>query len=167
MSEVTYRRLTDPEDRDLVSAFYRRAADYILLETGASPDEGTTEAYFTGAEAGHDPTLDHREGLFREGRLDGIAELAFDLPHPGAATITLMILARPARGQGLGSAWLLRLTGIAAKQQVRAIYLSVLADNPRARDFWQREGFTPISASADRRSRLGSRPRDQMRLDIR
>lgn len=137
-----YRALADPADRSLVAGFYRRAEDYIRLETGQPPCAATLDAYFYGAPPGHDPALDLREGLFCSDRLEGLAELAFALPRPDCAMLTLMILAPEARGQGLGRAWTERLCQIAAKRGAKQICLSVLRRNPRGLSFWRQAGFT-------------------------
>ncbi|HEX7597136.1 MAG TPA: GNAT family N-acetyltransferase [Polyangia bacterium] len=73
--------------------------------------------------------------------LAGILDYTLQVPgQPGALYIELLMMARPYRGRGLGTAvvdWLLAQYG----RQVRCLQAGVQANNPGAIRFWQRMGF--------------------------
>ncbi len=138
------RPLADPADRPAVAEFFARAADYVALETGLPPDEGTVEDFFTGAPPGGDPADGVRIGAMGpDGRLEGIAALAFGYPRVGDAYLGLLLLDPAARGQGLGRAMLGHLAALARGRGAQRMLVAVLEANPRGLAFWRREGFGP------------------------
>jgi GNAT superfamily N-acetyltransferase len=125
----------------LVAAFYREAPDYWLLAEGqVEPDRQAAE-FFTDAPPNSDPTQSHRLGLFLEGRLSGVAEVAYGFPEPTDAYLGLMLLGPWAQGAGHGRSFLAHAETLARDRGAPRLFLAVLDANPRGRAFWLREGF--------------------------
>ena len=100
-------------------------------------------SFFTNAPPGSDPARSQRLGLFVQSTLCGVAELAFDYPEPNDGFLGLMLLAPDARGRGLGPALLQEVVARARAAGCPRLLLAVLQENPRARAFWERQGFRP------------------------
>jgi GNAT superfamily N-acetyltransferase len=145
--------------------FYARAADYVLLETGTTPDAGTVEEFFADAPPGSDPASSLKLGLYlRHGQgevLAGIVDLGFGYPEPEDAYLGLMLLAPEARGQGWGRRFLSHVIQASRGRGARRLVLAVLEENPRGRAFWESEGFrvvlTPPPMKLGRRLHLRHR----------
>jgi ribosomal protein S18 acetylase RimI-like enzyme len=136
------RTLERMADHPLVARFYRDAPDYWMMADGAAPDAAKVDAFFTDCPPGCDPARSERLGLFLEGRLSGLVELAFGFPGPKDAYVGLMLLGPWAQGMGHGARLLHEVERRAVRGGAVAIYLGVLSQNTRGRNFWQREGFT-------------------------
>lgn len=134
-------------DRPAVAAFLEEASDYWVLADGAPPGPSAADDFFTDCPPGCDPAASHRLGLFREGRLSGLAELSFGFPAPGDAYLGLMILAPRLRGQGHGARLLAHVEALAREAAAPTLYLGVLEANPRGRAFWERHGFAPTGVT--------------------
>ena len=143
MSARSIRPLDPEQDLSAVAAFYEAAPDYFLMADGKAPDAAKARAFFFDGPPGCDPAVSHRLGLFLGPRLSGLAELSFGFPEPGAAYLGLMLLGPWARGQGHGAAFLSEVESRARTAGSPALFLAVLAANPRGRAFWEREGFIP------------------------
>jgi GNAT superfamily N-acetyltransferase len=156
-------RTLDPvADAEAVLDLYHRAADYLDLESGRTPDAATAQEYFTDAPPGGDPATSLKLGLFEEGRLMGIVDLAFGYPKERDAYIGLMLLAQEARGRGLGRAFLRHAEQAARERGATRLLLAVLEANPRGRAFWESEGFgTPRVYPP---TRIGKRTHVRVRL---
>lgn len=128
-------------DRDALTAFFKQAQDYIRLETGHGPDAETLQDFLTGAPPGADPADSDRLGLWQGPELIGITEQGYGFPEAGDPYIGLMLLAPQARGQGHGPALLNALSQRARARGATRQFLAVLDANPRARNFWQAQGF--------------------------
>lgn len=140
---MTDLRPLGPDDRAAVADLLARAADYVLLETGQPPGDATLEDFFSDAPPGIDPATSLRLGAAApDGRLAGIAELAFGWPAPHDAYIGLLLLDPAARGQGLGRTMVAALRQAAIARGATQMRAAVLDSNPRGLAFWQREGFT-------------------------
>ncbi len=135
------RPLDAARDRAAVMDLCRRAADYVALESGSGPNDGTLSDFFEGAPPGRDPAASVRVGLYRGGRLTGIAEMAFGWPEPRDAYVGLMLFDARARGQGLGRILLGHLEETARARGAERMLVAVIEANPRGLAFWMREGF--------------------------
>lgn len=141
------RPLFPETDRAAVAAFLQEAADYWILADGTPPGPQAADDFFTDCPPGCDPAASHRLGLFRDGRLSGLAELSFGFPAPGDAYLGLMILAPRIRGQGHGARLLAHVETLARAMQAPTLYLGVIAANPKGRAFWERHGFVPTGVT--------------------
>lgn len=137
------RPLFHPADRPAVAAFLDEAADYWLLADGAPPGPQAADDFFTDCPPSCDPAASHRLGIFRDGRLSGLAELSFGFPEPADAYLGLMILAPRIRGLGHGARLLAHVERLAREAHAPVLYLGVIEANPRGRAFWERQGFRP------------------------
>jgi GNAT superfamily N-acetyltransferase len=120
---------------------YGRAADYLDLESGRRPDLSVVQEFFRDAPPNGDPATSLKLGLWEDARLQGVADLAFAYPEPQDAYLGLMLLTPEARGRGLGGAFLRHVEEAARGRGAVRLLLAVLEANPRARAFWEREGF--------------------------
>ncbi len=156
-------RALDPiVDQDEVLGLYQRAADYLDLESGRTPDLAVAREYFSDAPPGGDPATSLKLGLFEEGTLVGLVDLAFGYPTAADAYLGLMILAREARGRGLGPRFLRHVERAAQDRGAARLLLAVLDANPRAQAFWEREGFVPIRTLPP--ARMGTRRHGRIEL---
>jgi GNAT superfamily N-acetyltransferase len=58
-----------------------------------------------------------------------------------------MVFAPQMRGRGLGPLFLRHCEGLAHARGCPRLYLAVLEENPKARAFWERQGFRPTGLS--------------------
>ena len=135
------RELDPATDAATVLDLYGRASDFLDLESGRTPDDAVVEEYFTDAPPGGDAATSLKLGLFEDGRLVGIVDLAFGYPRASDAYLGLMVFAREARGRGLGRVFLRHVEQAARDRGATRLLLAVLEANPRARAFWESEGF--------------------------
>lgn len=141
------RRIVRDRDCDIVRGLFKRAADYVRLESGHDPDTGTLDNFFNGYPPGGNPEESLRLGIFLpalvpvDDGLAGIAELAFDYPKPRDAFLGLMLLDPAVRGRGVGTRFLAAIIDAARARNALRIFVAVLDANPRGRAFWEREGF--------------------------
>lgn len=134
-------RTVAPAEVALVEAFWRDAPAYWLLAEGACDARQKAADFFTDAPPGVDRSRSHRLGLFLDGRLSGLAELAFGFPSAADAFLGLMVLGPWAQGCGHGRRFLAHVEALARSSGAPALFLAVLDANPRGRAFWEREGF--------------------------
>ncbi|MFY0634442.1 MAG: GNAT family N-acetyltransferase [Vannielia sp.] len=147
MSAPTIRPLDAQSDLAAITAFYRAAPDYWLMADGTAPDAAKAAAFFTDGPPGCDPAASHRLGLFLGPRLSGLAELSFGFPDPADAYLGFLMLGPWARNAGHGRTLLAHVETLARAANSPRLLLAVLQANPRARAFWQREGFNDTGTS--------------------
>lgn len=149
MSEMPrqIRRLDPAADRAAVADLLREARDYYQLWLGHDPEAAEVEDVFTAGPPGCDPARSQRLGLYLDDRLSGVAELSFGYPEPEDAYLGLMILAPRARGEGHGAAFFAQAQALA--HPCPRLYLAVLEANPRARAFWESQGFSATGVFRD------------------
>jgi len=135
------RPLDIDTDRESVAAFFERAADYVLLETGSPPNDGTVVDFFTD----RPPTVDdenvHHLGTHDGADLLGITSVIFGFPEPDDCYIGLLLVSPAARGHGLGARLLTHVKTLARGKGANRLLVAVLDVNPKGRAFWEREGF--------------------------
>ena len=94
-----------------------------------------------------DPKVSLRLGLFLDDRLSGLAELSFGFPTAGDPYLGLMMLRPWACNRGNGRKFLKHVEECARQKKGEKLFLAVLGINPRANDFWEREGFLDTGLS--------------------
>ena len=142
---MTLIRALDPDaDAAAVRHLFDRAADYIDLETGEDPSDAHVADFFAPAPFATGPAGTLKLGLFSGGRLDAIADLAFGFPEPQDAFIGLLLIAADRRGHGLGHLFVDHMVDVARARHAPRLFIAVLEANPRARVFWEREGFVQV-----------------------
>jgi ribosomal protein S18 acetylase RimI-like enzyme len=156
------RPLSPIQDRARVAAFFETIADYIRMERDAPPDAEVIEEFFTDTPPGCDPAQSLRLGLFEHSTLIALAEMGFGYPESDNAYLGFLAVSADARGKGAGEFLLTHLETEARARGCSAIYLAVLDANPRARAFWERQGFS--LAVANREVTLGQKTQIAHRL---
>jgi ribosomal protein S18 acetylase RimI-like enzyme len=159
------RPLSPVSDRATVAAFFDTISDYIHLERDAPPDDEVISEFFTDAPPGCDPAQSLRLGLFEHSTLIAVAEMGFGYPEPDNAYLGFLAVSAPARGKGAGETLLAHLETQARNRGCTSLFLAVLDANPRARAFWERQGFT--LAVANREVTLGQKTQIAHRLQKR
>ncbi|MFO0513787.1 MAG: GNAT family N-acetyltransferase [Rhodobacterales bacterium] len=142
---MTLIRALDPvADAAAVRHLFDRAADYVDLETGEGPSDATVADFFAPAPFAAGPADTLKLGLFSGGRLDAIADLAFGFPQRKDAFIGLLLIAADRRGHGLGHLLVDHIADVARARRAPCLFVAVLEANPRARAFWEGEGFVQV-----------------------
>lgn len=141
MPDILIRDLHPQIDRALVAECLTEAQDYYHLWLGHAPGAAELDNYFTSTPPNTDAAETRRLGLFLDGHLSGLAELAFGYPAPEDAFLGLMILAPRARSAGHGAAFHARVEALARARNCPRLYLGVLQANPRGKAFWHRMGY--------------------------
>lgn len=145
---MTLIRELDPDaDAAAVRHLFDRAADYVDLETGEVPSDAHVAEFFAPAPFATDPADTLKLGLFSGGRLDAIADLAFGFPERNDAFIGLLLIAADRRGHGLGHLFVDHIIEVARARHAPRLFAAVLDANPKARAFWEREGFVQVLTS--------------------
>ena len=127
-------------DLGAVEAVYRRAADYLALESGLTPDAAARAFFEERPPASPEEPL--KFGVSGDnGALFAIGALAFGYPEPGDAYLGLLLLVPEMRGGGLGQAIFGEVKKLAKARRASRLLIGVLDDNERARAFWERQGF--------------------------
>jgi GNAT superfamily N-acetyltransferase len=160
---TTIRPLDPVDDRADVANLMTRAADYIDLESGLVPGEAQVEDFFTDVGPGCDLSQSLKLGLFTGHRLDAIADVCFGFPDPDDAYLGLMLFAADRRGLGLGPLFLAHVIEAARARGAPRLLLAVLEANPRARAFWERQGFRAVLTSPP--MPLGNRSHVRIRME--
>ena len=145
---MTLIRALDPDaDAAAVRHLFDRAADYLDLETGEGPSDAHVAEFFAPAPFVTDPSDALKLGLFSGGRLDAIADLAFGFPERADSFIGLLLIAADRRGHGLGHLFVDHIVEVARARHAPRLFAAVLDANPKARAFWEREGFVQVLTS--------------------
>ena len=143
---VVLAPLHPTSDLGAVEAVYRRAADYLALESGLKPD-AAARAFFED----RPPTSVEQPLKFgirgESGALAAIGDLAFGYPDPVDAYLGLLLLVPEARGRGLGQAILDEVKRFARTRGASRLLIGVLEANRRARAFWEGQGFKLVQTS--------------------
>jgi len=163
---MTLIRELDPQtDAAAVRSLQDRAADYLDLETGEPPGDATVAEFFAPAPFVTDPADNLKLGLFSGGRLDAIADLAFGFPEPQDAFIGLLLIAADRRSHGLGHLFVNHMAEVARARHAPRLFIAVLEANPKARAFWEREGFVQVLKSPP--AQMGRRTHIRYRMERR
>lgn len=141
MGKAVIRRLDPVDDLEAAQALCLRATDYIQLESGAPP----APDYAAKLIAEAPPNLP-AEDVFAfaaetGGQLAGIVTCLRNFYQRGEWYMGLLLLDPDARGAGLGARMAAHVFGRAQSEQASCIRVAVLDANPRARAFWEAQGF--------------------------
>ncbi len=131
------RRNANPADAPLLHAIYGQSPGYFRL-LGSEPPALADVARELEA-AARDPKR-RIELLFWQGRAVGVLDYKRGHPARGEAAISLVLVAEPYRGRGIGRA---AVTALEAelKAEVRRLYAVVYGQNPKAERFFQALGY--------------------------
>ena len=139
----------DPEaDHARLMDLARRAADYVRLESGREPDDAWIYEMTRDAPPGVPPEDVLLFGLEREdSTLSGWLGALRGFYAPGEWYVGLLLLDPAERGRGEGARLFGHLRDMARSEGARLLRIAVLDANPRARRFWEREGFARLAKS--------------------
>lgn len=155
------RPLTRADDA-AIWALYQASADYIRLERDEAPQPYLIEEFFTDAPPGKSPEDGYRAGLFDGETLLALSEMSFGYPADGDSYIGLMMVRPTDRSQGQGARLLAHLEAVARARGARQMFLAVFDANPKARRFWERNGFAFTGLA--RQVTLGQKTQGVVRL---
>jgi len=140
------RLLSRQDDLAAVRDFILKAADYWALEQGKPPRASAAEDFFAEGPPGRDLSTTRKLGLFGpDGTLGALADVAYGYPEAEDAYLGLLVLKPDLRSKGLGKQIFAHLLAEARAAGARRMLLAVLDENPRARVFWEREGFQRVA----------------------
>lgn len=149
-TEIVLSPLLPAHDLGAVEAVYRRAADYLTLESGLTPAAAARAFFEERPPAGAEAPL--KFGIrVEDGALAAIGDLAFGFPEPEDAYLGLLLLVPEARGKGLGQAVLEDVKKRSRARGASRLLIGVLDANERARAFWERQGFRLTRTSGPHR----------------
>ncbi len=140
----TIRPVT-PAEREAVLEVYRQCEDFLALGPVATASMEMVDADIAHSrEAGGSFC-----GVFAaDGRMLAVVDYVLHgwEGNPAAAFLSLLMIAAPYRGQGLGY-WIVEQveTHIRQDPQVKVIFSGVQVNNPNAVRFWQARGYRIIS----------------------
>lgn len=129
------------EDAARVMDLFERAADYARLEKGKAPDLEFLRETFDG------PPMLAREDRFvlaleQDAKLMGTAAYIRNFYEAGEWYMGLLLLDPNVRGSRHGSNLARRVIEHARAESGTCIRIAVLDANPKARRFWERQGYT-------------------------
>lgn len=147
LKTLTLERLSGARVRDvaLLQTLLEQAPRYFRTVTGVSagPNAATDLLFPTALPPGKSAQDQLVIGAFSASTLIACAALLSGYPSPPVTFIGLLLVAEPWEGQGYGSCFLRRLTGVLQScGTCDRLRLAVLGTNERAQRFWLRQGFT-------------------------
>lgn len=141
-ANLEFHPLSRERHADAVAAFFERAADYVLLESGQLPDASTVHAYFDDCPPGSDLAASLKLAcVLTDAPIIGIADMSFGYPEKADAYIGLLLIDPEMRAQGIGKRFLEHLVREARARDCRRMLVAVLDANADGHAFWERGGF--------------------------
>ena len=157
------RSLSARTDTAIVADMFRRAADYVMLESGQGPGDAEVDDFFNGAPPGTDRSKSLHLGLFApDGQLVAIAGAIFGFPNPDDAYLGLLLIDPAHRGKRLGQQMLDHVCTDTKAQGATRILIAVLEENAKGHRFWSKMGFTEELRGAPRQ--IGIKTHVQIRM---
>ncbi len=140
-------RLLGPADGGALDELYFACADFFEMVEGRAPATGDGLNLLSARPEGL--TLENKLlfGLFDLGRLIGAIDLLRDYPERRRWYLGLMIFASTSRNRGLGALAFKALRTWVLSQGGQSIRLIVQSQNPRALEFWLRQGFSNVGTA--------------------
>lgn len=154
------------QDFMLVKNLYFRASDYVMLETGLVISDALVADFFSCCPPSRDLSQSVKLGLFLNGCLVAIADVAFGYPNAQDAYIGLMLVSEEGRGRGFGHMLTERIIVLSRNRGASRLLLCVLDCNVRAQTFWHREGFVITSTLPTTRMGRKIHIRHEMRRSL-
>jgi len=136
-------RPAGPAEARELQACLEGAPGYFLETEGALPAPDAARRLLEDAEA------DAQRQVFllapqAGGPAVGLLDLLLDYPEPGTAQVALLLFRERCQGLGYGRETTAALEETLAARGVRALRLSVVAENAGAHAFWSRLGFAAV-----------------------
>lgn len=96
------------------------------------------------APPGVDASDKHYVGFYDGDSLAAVMDLVDGYPEPDMAYIGFFMMDRALQGRGIGSAVIGEVAACLKAWGRRSIRLAIARDNPQARHFWKKNGFTVV-----------------------
>ncbi len=132
----------------------RSCADFYELVEGQSPNDDTAAEIVGPLDAKYALGTKHVWGVEKEGALIAVAELFESYPSAHDWYIGLLLIAPEHRRQGIGAQLCAALVRWMGQRGAALVRLVVHQQNPGARAFWERQGFTVERQTFKRSGRL-------------
>jgi GNAT superfamily N-acetyltransferase len=129
-------------DRARLAAFCAATSDFFELIEGQPGGDAQAAELLAPLEPPYDDGVRTVWGFERDGRLVAVAELLGGYPTERDWYIGLLLLHPDERARGLGRALVAAVRRWLAERDGDVVRVVVQEQNPRARAFWEREGFT-------------------------
>ncbi|MBN3786796.1 GNAT family N-acetyltransferase [Burkholderia sp. Ac-20353] len=127
------------------------AASYTERVEGRPPSTEDVDDFFFGKPASKDAADKSVFGFFVGTDMIGCADVIHAYPADDCIWIGLILLSEAHQGRGHGKAALGMLVEMARERGYRTAQLAVVSTNPRAYEFWRREGFEEIRRTSSPR----------------
>lgn len=145
--------LVGAADHEDLLHLFKGCEDYVLLSEGRTPTSIQVEELLRELPPGRTLADKHVLGIRgADRRLVGVIDVVRDYPASGEWFLGLLVLLPSERGRGLGERAYRAVEAWTRQRGAVAMWLAVLEQNPRARRFWERLGFSAVSS---RRHRIG------------
>ncbi len=141
MAKPAIRSLDPVADLAAVQDLCVRAADYIVMETGASPKQDYAAKLLAEAPPNLAPEDVFSFGAEVQREICGIVTCLRNFYEQGEWYMGLLLLDPAARGAGLGSRMVRHVFDFASSEGATCIRVAVLDVNERGRAFWDAQGF--------------------------
>ncbi len=143
MADLTLTPMTRSDHAEDALNLTMRAADYVTLEVGHAPNMDFVDSFFTAAPPGLTEEDLLHFAIMEGPAMVGMLCIAHGYEFPDDWWIGLVLLDPAFRGRGIGKTVVQQIRARAQAQGIASLKLSVLEANPRAMNFWIREGFLP------------------------
>ena len=149
-------------DRAELIDLFVACEEYVRSSEGRAPGSAQVEDLLCELPPGRTHADKHVLGIrASDRRLVGVLDVVRDYPGPGEWYLGLLLLLPGERGSGLGERAYRAVEAWARRRGAVAMRLAVLEQNPRARRFWERLGF---SVESSRTVRHGERESVAIRM---
>lgn len=129
----------DESDLDVLQGFLNNSDDFFILCEGV---KGSAAAILTACPPAKDLAKDKLcLGVFENGALIGFLDLIKNHPADGTLVIGYFLVHPEKRSKGIGTHIIVSLSHWAIQQSFSKLRLCVQRQNPRALDFWVKNGF--------------------------
>lgn len=150
---LTVRPLSSESASDCANVLrvFIEAASYTERVEGRPPSTEDVDDFFFGKPASKDAADKSVFGFFVGTDMIGCADVIHAYPADDCIWIGLILLSEAHQGRGHGKAALGMLVEMARERGYRTAQLAVVSTNPRAYEFWRREGFEEIRRTSSPR----------------
>lgn len=141
MTEIRLERINKQDHAEDVLDLAERAADYVTLEIGRAPDLDFVMDFFEAVPPGLTTNDLFTFAVMQESAMLGVICAAQGYELPDDWWVGLVLLDPAFRGRGAGHNVVQLIKKNARGAGMNMLKLAVLEANPRAMQFWKREGF--------------------------
>ncbi|AJC23040.2 GNAT family N-acetyltransferase [Pandoraea pulmonicola] len=133
-----------PDDVQRLQSVLEGAPGYSLIVEGKPPAPNAAVDVLDALPPGKDATDKFVYEVACDAQAIGCLEMVRHYPETGVAFIGLLLFREIYQGRGFGPQAVRFAEAVASHWQCHVLRLAVLDTNPRAFDFWKREGFVEL-----------------------